>query len=351
MDTNTFLSTHPTLEEIMDFIVSLSSSEDASSIKKLRDFLTIEYDYELYSFSRSTLPRLACLGLVQKGVEGIEAIYSALSEAPGAARPRTIIECLWEVSKCKLPLNMIDPINIPPQLKVQPTTEVIETAHNLVKELIIESQSDGKLFYSLLNFASINKLIFGFDYDSFGNEFMNVITESTIKVSQHMINDFKDLIEANTKEEEYQMFLSENPLLIDPLAFEVIPKQNLGTEYVTDYVVRRLDNEYIVVEIEKPSDAIFTKQNDFTAKFTHAFGQVIDFLEWIDNHGEYARSLMPEISSPKGLLIIGLRSNLTYEQQRKLKRYCFNSRLIEVITFDDLLLKATNLYKNIHNVK
>lgn len=342
MNTETFLSKDPTLTEAIEHIDSLTLSEEESSINDLRDFLIIRNDI---AYSKSTIPRLACLGLVQKKIEGVKAIHSALTEATGLASPRTIIECLWDVSQGRIPTKMIDLITIPSVLKEKPETEVIEVAHNLVKEIIIESQSDRDVFISLLMFASLNPLL-DYSHDNFATEFMSVITESTIKLSQHMINDFKKLIEANNREEDYQHFLSQNPLLIDPLAFEVIPKQALGVEYVTDYVIRRLDNEYLVVEIEKPSDLIFTKQNDFTAKFTHAFGQVIDFLEWIDNHGEYARSLMPEISSPKGLLIIGLRSNLTSDQQNKLKRYCLNSKLIEVLTFDDLLLKATNLYKN-----
>lgn len=62
---------------------------------------------------------------------------------------------------------------------------------------------------------------------------------------------------------------------------------------VDGYVVRRLDNEYILVEIEKPQNRIFTESADFMAEFTHVFGQVIDFQEWVDTHAEYARHLMP----------------------------------------------------------
>ena len=42
------------------------------------------------------------------------------------------------------------------------------------------------------------------------------------------------------------------PVLIDPLAAKVIDRQRLGLELTTDFVVRRLDNEYLLVEIEKP---------------------------------------------------------------------------------------------------
>jgi hypothetical protein len=137
-------------------------------------------------------------------------------------------------------------------------------------------------------------------------------------------------------------------VLLDPLASKVIPKQSLGLEFKTDFVIQRLDNEYIVVEIEKPQDSIFTKADDFSSGFTHAYGQVIDFLEWVDAHSEYARHHMPGISSPKGLLVMGMRKTLTPMQTSKLKRFCIVNRHIEVLTYDDLLQRGVALYNNIH---
>jgi hypothetical protein len=102
------------------------------------------------------------------------------------------------------------------------------------------------------------------------------------------------------------------------------------------------------VEIEKPQDAIFTGGGDFTARFNHAYGQVLDFQEWIDAHGGYARSLMPGVFSPKGVLIIGMRKGLSAEQAAKLKRFSINSRSVEVFTYDDLIRKAKDLYMNIY---
>jgi hypothetical protein len=90
-------------------------------------------------------------------------------------------------------------------------------------------------------------------------------------------------------------------------------------------------------------DRIFTASNDFTAHFTHAFGQVLDFQQWVDSHGEYARHLLPGISSPRRLLIIGRRSELTEENSRKLQRFTDNSMRIDVMTFDDLLGNAASL--------
>src|SRR5262249_15003376 len=118
--------------------------------------------------------------------------------------------------------------------------------------------------------------------------------------------------------------------------------------FITDFVVRRLDNKYILVEIEKPQDAIFTASDDFSAKFTHALGQVLDFQQWIDSHGEYARSLLPEISSPRGMVIMGTTGKLSEQQKRKLHRFNVNSSTVQVLTFDEVAFNARKLHQNIH---
>jgi hypothetical protein len=155
------------------------------------------------------------------------------------------------------------------------------------------------------------------------------------------------MIAADLPEERYQEFLSLHPVILDPLAAEVISKQRLGLEYATDFAVRSHDDRWLLVEIERPQDELFTKGNDFRERFTHAFGQVLDFHHWVDDNVAYAQRHMPHIASPHGLLVIGLRSRLTDLQQSKLRRFCGNSRRIDVQTYDDLWKRATSLYENL----
>ena len=39
-------------------------------------------------------------------------------------------------------------------------------------------------------------------------------------------------------------------------------------------------DDNFMLEIEKPQDRIFNQNGDFSAAFTHAYGQVLDFLSW-----------------------------------------------------------------------
>lgn len=64
------------------------------------------------------------------------------------------------------------------------------------------------------------------------------------------MDDFEHLVQENLLEQPYQQYLTEHSVIIDPLAAQVIDRQRLGLELTTDFVVRRLDNEYVLVEIE-----------------------------------------------------------------------------------------------------
>lgn len=186
------------------------------------------------------------------------------------------------------------------------------------------------------------------DGDVVAREARLLFAEATIKLTPTLLDRFRELIGQELREEEYQVFLRDNPVLLDPLAVETVPKQRLGVEHVTDFALRRVDGRWTLVEIEKPQDGLFTAANDFTAEFTHAFGQVLDFQQWVEMHGEYARSLMPGIASPTGLLVMGRSDSLNADNSGKLERFVGNSRRIEVITFDDVLAGAELLYRNLY---
>jgi hypothetical protein len=163
-----------------------------------------------------------------------------------------------------------------------------------------------------------------------------------------VIAEYETILATSEREESYQRFLADHPVFLDPLSDLVVLKQRLGTEFATDYAIRRLDGRWLLVEIEKPQDRIFTQAYDFTAEFTHGFGQVLDFQHWVDDNVAYAQRHMDEITAPRGLLVIGMRSGLDERAQAKLRRFVDNSARIEVVTFDDLLVGVRNLYAMLH---
>jgi hypothetical protein len=347
MDIQEFLS-RASPKEIVDRIVSLSASSDEASFAALRDFLV---NCEQHPPDRHSIPHLASRALLKKGVRGVQTLISALPEAPGATYPTVILESLWHAGRGSQPPDYLLGLLIPgSSLDGEFSDETIAAARQAFHDLVVESYKDEELFDRLMAF--LNRTSMYLNTPGQGNIFRSqvfeVFSEATIKLTSRLISAFETLIERNESEEVYQRFLMENPVLIDPLASEIVPKQKLGVEFVTDFVVRRLDNEYVLVEIERPQDDLFTSSHDFTSRFTHAIGQIIDFQEWVDQHGEYARTLMPGISSPKGLLLMGRRPRISERQASKLKRYSQGLSAVDILTYDDLLTRAKDFYRNIH---
>jgi hypothetical protein len=390
-------------DEIVERIAALAAVRDNSAIDELYQFLKVSTCIYMLDddVKHLDISSLACRAFLQRGSSGAELLKNIFlesslgeyakeeinvvvlnarseSEAEYLNRLRDIhieasqygkrglhlvliLEALWHAAHGRLlPLPDYD-LKVPTPLDDLLSPETINAARQAYYYIAEESQLNERLYEKLIlfllrqffdNYFSAqlqNPLVSNsVGFDSIRSAVFDLFTEPAIKITRRFIDKFEALINEDRPEEVYQQFLAAHPVFIDPLASQVIPKQKLGLEYVTDYVVRRLDNEHILVEIEKPQDAIFTRNNDFTARFTHAFGQVMDFQQWVDSNLEYARTLMPGITSPKGLLIIGLRKNFTPEQTAKLKRFCINSRSIEIYTFDDLVVRAKDLYSNIH---
>jgi hypothetical protein len=174
-----------------------------------------------------------------------------------------------------------------------------------------------------------------------------IATRGMLPLSARMVRQFATLVEAEETEQKYQEFLVEHPVFLDPIAAEVVAQKPLGLELRTDFVIRRHDYEYLVVEIEKPQDRIFTQKGDFTAAFFHAFGQVLEFQAWLDQHVSYARQHMPKIANPRGVVVIG-RDPTDPSLAEKLRRFRINSSMVDVLTYDRVLQRARNLYQSLY---
>lgn len=324
--------------------LALDSSE--SSIARLA---TVLREKDPGTYDKHILPRLACRALLHHGERGVNEMVEALPDAPGAIYPKCIIEALWFAAKGELGLDIFDVAAHSRVLVQPPPPESVIASRLAVANLLAESRANDELFWRLLDFVTDTaNLGRGRDDPSFMHDVRVAFAEASIKLSPSLIREFRAMVREDLPEESYQQFLKEHPVFLDPLADLVVPKQKLGLEFVTDFAIRRLDDRWVLVEIEKPQDKIVTAANDISAHFMHGYGQVLDFQRWVAEHGEYARSLMPAIASPPGLLVIGRRSELPPEGLAKLAHFISDSRSIDVLTYEDVLRNAEALYKNLY---
>lgn len=147
-------------------------------------------------------------------------------------------------------------------------------------------------------------------------------------------------------EEQLQQLISRHPEILVPGYKRVIPKQPLGP-HVTDYVIEDPTGQYLLVELENPSQPLFTKSGHASAKLTHAKGQVTDWVRYIqDNKSTVERELgLAGISAqPLALIVIGRSSSLSAEHRRKLQ---VDEGKVEIITYDDLRLRFVKTIENL----
>lgn len=337
-------------EEIQAAILSLTNSGDPDCLDDLAVFLTAR---DNHTYLKQEIPRWAAAAHIQIGPTGVRRLGELLLTAPGTIYPHAIIEAIWQAAQSRRS-NSPFSHRMPPEFSAPIGDETSHEAKSVLNEILQNARLNPDLFSILLRFlseqATFGSILSGDDEHQIVESIYDAFTAGSIRISKRLIHQFESLIQQERPEEEYQQFLQAHPVFLDPLAATVIAKQRLGVEFVTDFVLNRHDGKYILVEIEKPHDTIFTQQDDFSAKFTHAFGQVLDFQQWIDTHGEYARSLLPGISSPRGLLVMGLRSKLTQRHIEKLHRFSLNAAMVNVLTFDDLVENSRNLYRSIVRV-
>ena len=336
----------PYAQQMADYFADLAERNDDQALNELRGRLRTRDEG---TYDKHIVPRLVARALIRRGPSGIAELVAALPDAPGAIYPACILEALWSASKGGLGLDMFGVAQRNASLVFEVPQDTVAAAHQAVRELIAESRVNDRLFSQLLDFFNSTARMQQADTDeNILHEARVLFAEATIRLTLNDLMMFEAMLDQELPEESYQSFLRDHPVFLDPLAAEMVPKQKLGLEQVTDFALRRLDDRWTLVEIEKPRDRVFTANRDFSASFTHAFGQVIDFQRWVEEHGEYARNLMPGIASPRGLLVIGRSTTFSDEDKSKLRRFVENSRTIDVLTYDDVLSQAKVLHRNLY---
>lgn len=158
---------------------------------------------------------------------------------------------------------------------------------------------------------------------------------------KNKLSEFEMLIESsNVREESIQGFLKENSWIFGTEYIKVMPKMPLSHNFVVDFLLRRFDGSWEVVELELPTDIIFTTKMNIRAKVTGAIGQVQNAQEFmVKNYAFLKTTENIGVYKPRGFVVIGDR--LSNEERDRLE--VINKSYIDVtiVTYRDLLQKAS----------
>jgi len=140
------------------------------------------------------------------------------------------------------------------------------------------------------------------------------------------------------KERELHDFLDKNPIIMGAHWDTVQSEVRFARQYKADFVMRsdRALPKVQLVELERASHRIFTKDLHETDEITHAVQQVSDWLRWWRQNPQDPIVAPSRGVDPDGLVIIG-RSTQLNERERETLAHNNQHRKIKVITYDELL--------------
>lgn len=177
-------------------------------------------------------------------------------------------------------------------------------------------------------------------------------------ISETDWENYRNALESANREQDMQNYLEQNPnILVHTVGGGhgrwVIPQFQLGSNYVTDFVVgekHSFGHEWLLVELKSPKAKMFTKKGDPTAQLTHAIRQIQDWRAWIrKNLGYVGRKtvdnglgLIDIHDSTSGLILIGRDTDNDGKNNERRRQMCIENRL-RIHTYDFLLRVGSNV--------
>lgn len=347
---NELLETRPIpLDEILETILQMAHNRTNENLEILIELAKMNQLYDEY------ISDPAFAAILSWGELGINAIVEHFLKGKIRHFGRTIVALLNIAIGSKF--SDRDLLGVPPGWLDKLPIEINENLSNYAKitlrEIVSRAKFDQDLAYNLFWTLGthINIIASLYQKDDKLSLLLQLILERDLSINSILLEEFSSLLDSSPeREEDLHSFLVSNPILIDPLANEIRSKHELGDDFIIDFIIRRLDNDYILVEIERSDQSLFNKNGNFSRALTHAIRQVLDFQTWIADHHEYANSKLPGINRPKGLVIVGRKDTLDKVMKRRLDEENFSRRShIEIVTYDDLLETAETLYNNLKN--
>ena len=163
-----------------------------------------------------------------------------------------------------------------------------------------------------------------------------------------VLDKYEQLLRAEAvTEAAFQKFFETYPQFLDPYAIEVWAKPDFHGLLEPDFLIRRTDNTYLIVEIEKPSKMLVTKSNQLASVATQAEQQALDYRAFLDERAAQARVHFRNYSSADCLTVIGLEGKLNDSQSKALRLVNENRGKSKIVGFDTLLKRSESIVQNV----
>ncbi|TBN37002.1 DUF4263 domain-containing protein [Paracoccus subflavus] len=226
------------------------------------------------------------------------------------------------------------------------SAEIQHYARRTLVELVLAAKDEDDLMLSLASvfqrhYAKMNGA-------NAAKNLVQAVASRWFAIGDRTLQAYQELIEAFSDDEpSFQKFFEANPQLLDPMAVEVWPEPNLFGSRKPDFVVKRSDGSYLVVEIECPSKVMITKAGHPSADVTHAEHQATDYRKYMLGHIANVKDVFPGFSEPDCLVVVGLEGVLTKDQKAALASLNDARHRLKVVGFDWILDRAKKISENV----
>lgn len=177
---------------------------------------------------------------------------------------------------------------------------------------------------------------------------LSAISLRWLAVGQPVIDKYNALTQTHADDETaFQTFFEENPLLLDPLAIKVWSKPDFHGKKEPDFLIKRADNSYVIIEIETPAKQLVTRDGQIGARVTQAVTQAMEYRTFLLERYQQAQATFSDFSPPEALVIIGLESSLSEVDRKVLRRENEHRAHIRIVGFDSLSSRMAAITKNL----
>jgi Domain of unknown function (DUF4263) len=179
-------------------------------------------------------------------------------------------------------------------------------------------------------------------------EIVRALTSKWLGFGLYELDAFGNLLEESPEDEPaLHAFLETYPQMLDPMAVQVWSKPDFHGFKEPDFLIRRSDNSYLVVEIENAAKLIMTQADQPSAYVTQAVKQVNEYRSFILEGLVDARHHFLDIHDPDALVVIGLENNLTPSQAKALQQENRSRNKLRIVGFDWILGRSRVVLSNV----
>lgn len=152
----------------------------------------------------------------------------------------------------------------------------------------------------------------------------------------------------NSKELDFQQFFERNYWMFGIDYIGITPRKKISMKDIPDFLLERYDGFNDILDLKLPIPALFKEVgNKFHPRddLSKGCSQIDTYIGYSNENVEkIKKEIGRKLYRPKGILVIG-RSNIN--EKDRLRQYNDDLRNVRIMTYDDIIIKATNLLNTI----